>query len=756
VKSRYLGIIFVAAVIVPSILLAVLSVRAAGREEAFVEKQLTTTLLAEVTQTAGLAAAEVGRIVDELRTGIDLPEAGDYARILPRWQRATPLVGVPFLLSPRFGILWPRESAGLDDAQRRFLRQNGDFLSDRTATVVLQNIAVKYQQEILAETRRTERAAEKPASELPADSASRYPADSASRYPADSAEAQYSQKDETGSGASAGSQAGAASDSASRQMALDAFAQNPALQSKVYEQARERGDRVSPRVAQPLSKMAQNAAPGAAASEAAAGEAELTAADRAPADKKETPYGPPADASRAAARASSPAPARVSAITPAAALAAGATHAPAADASRAPMAQQSQFVITSRLLSQIASQGSYGLIPRFIGDTLTFLFWERQKDGRIAGCEVSVGALHQRIAAVLSGTYTPVRIITILDENGAPLATPPESKARNWRQPFVSREIGESLPRWEAAGYLTSPDVISSQARTSSFVIWIMVLILFVSVAGGGTLVLNSVYGEMRLAQKKATFVTNVSHELKTPLTSISLFVELLRRKRQPDARKRAQYLSLMASETERLTRLINNVLDFSAGERGGKRYTMRVIDAARVTREIVESQRIGLESRGFTLSLTAEAADAFVRADPEALKQVVLNLLSNAEKYSPDRKEIEVEVTRAIGARAQAAGAGSRGAAPAFRGSDSITLHVRDRGIGVAEKDRERIFREFFRADDSLTSRVRGTGLGLTIARRIARDHGGDISCMPREGGGSDFIVRLPAAGNGDEGDAS
>src|SRR5208337_2757701 len=185
--------------------------------------------------------------------------------------------------------------------------------------------------------------------------------------------------------------------------------------------------------------------------------------------------------------------------------------------------------------------------------------------------------------------------------------------------------------------------------------------------------------------------------------------------------------------------RLVNNVLDFSARERGGKRYAVRVVDAARVTREIVESQRTGLESRGFRLSVSVDGADAFVRADPEALKQAVLNLLSNAEKYSPERKEIEVEV---------------RGTTAA--GAESVTVHVRDRGIGVAEKDRERIFREFVRVDDSLSSRVRGTGLGLTIARRIARDHGGDISCLPRAGGGSEFIVRLPAAGDGDREDAS
>ena len=128
----------------------------------------------------------------------------------------------------------------------------------------------------------------------------------------------------------------------------------------------------------------------------------------------------------------------------------------------------------------------------------------------------------------------PVRILTVLDEKGQPLATP-AGPTRDWRRPFVSQEIGEPLPRWEVASYLTDPGSISAQARSASAVIWILVLILFVSVAGGGTMVLTSVYGEMRMAQKKATFVANVSHELKTPLTSISLFVDLLRRKPPPD-----------------------------------------------------------------------------------------------------------------------------------------------------------------------------------------------------------------------------
>ena len=117
-----------------------------------------------------------------------------------------------------------------------------------------------------------------------------------------------------------------------------------------------------------------------------------------------------------------------------------------------------------------------------------------------------------------------------------------------------------------------------------------------------------------------------------------------------------------------------------------------------------------------------------FVNADPEAMKQVLINLLSNAEKYSPEGKEIQVVVVR--------------------EDRDTVVAaHVRDRGIGVAENDRERIFLEFVRVDDSLSARVPGTGLGLTIARRIARDHGGNLTCAGRDDGGSDFVLELPAA---------
>ncbi len=641
VKARYLGIIFVAAVLVPSVLLAVLSIRAAGREEAYVEKQLATTLLAEVTHSASLVNEGVNGVAEDLhRSAAALPGAS-YQRTLPAWKEKTPLVSVPFLLSPHYGILWPDPNDPGDEESRLFLDQNADFLSGRAATAIYANIAVLHKDQVLAEAKKLEKTS------------------------ADEANAP--------AGARAAGPAGAEPNVLESQQALDTFAQSPAVQARVYEEARQQGEKVRARVTQPASRALEAA--------------------------------PPAEA--AAADAASPAP-------------------------------PSQYVATSRLLSQIASQGEYGIIPRFIGEKLTFLFWNREADGRIVGCQIAQAPFRARIAAVLPSTYSAARILTVLDERGEPLSTSAGVGARDWRRPFVSQEIGESLPRWEVASYLTDPGSIASQARSASAVIWILVVILFVSVAGGGTMVLTSLYSEMRLAQKKAGFVANVSHELKTPLTSIGLFVDLLRRSRKPDPEKRDRYLALMAAETERLGRLINNVLDFSSMEKGRKKYVRRRIDLGEVAGEVVEGQRVRLESLGFTVSVAAGGSRKgsrkaetrpVVDADPEAVKQVLINLLSNAEKYSPTTKEIEVEVIRT-----------EAGAA----------AHVRDRGIGVAEKDRERIFQEFVRVDDSLSARVPGTGLGLTIARRIARDHGGDLTCEGRAGGGSDFILQLPAEDSG------
>ncbi len=712
-KPRYLALVFILAVIVPSVFLAALSIRASGREEAFAEKQLQTALLAEVTHAAALASGEVRTAADELKAGLPASIPSDPGAALRGWKRSAALVDVPFLLSSGFALLWPSPGSGLDERERTFLEENADFLSNRASTQVYKNIALVYQAEILEKSRSVEGAGgssgagagggaapEKRAREDEAvvraeragvqDGAVAGEVKSKGQlaFAAKAAAPQAVTAQDTGisgggapsENAPAASREGAPAPSAAlarveeqnapvraaepvpaetqrreqlpSQKALDVFAQSETVRESVYEEARKKGETLGTRVVEPAPRL-QNA---------------------------------PAESRR------------------------------------------SQFVAEAEKLSGIAALADYGIIPRFVQDRLTFLFYARLKDGRIVGCRLDNGKFRERISGVIPATWSPARILVILDEKGAPLAAPPASAGRNWRRPFVSQEIGEALPRWEAASYLTDPSAVAARARTSGLLIGILVVILFASVSGGGALVLRSLAVETRLARSKATFVTNVSHELKTPLTSIRLFVDMLRQGRQKDPAKAGEYLARIEAETERLTRLINSVLDFSALERGTRRYQAGSADLGEVAAAVVDGERQRLEGAGFAVSMRIHGPLA-VDADGEALKQVILNLLSNAEKYSPDVKEIEVE---------------------AGRDGELCALCVRDRGVGVPEKLREKIFQEFFRVDDSLTARVKGTGLGLTIARRIARDHGGDVTCGARAGGGSEFTFRLPVAGSG------
>ena len=179
-----------------------------------------------------------------------------------------------------------------------------------------------------------------------------------------------------------------------------------------------------------------------------------------------------------------------------------------------------------------------------------------------------------------------------------------------------------------------------------------------------------------------------------------------------------------MVSETERLTRLINNILDFSRMEKGKKQYNMKKLDLAFLCEDVLESQRIRLEHTGFEVHFQNDLGPVMLEGDEEALKQAVLNLLSNAEKYSGEKKEIDMEISPT---------------------EDNFLVNIKDRGIGIPIQHVKKIFKEFYRVDETLTADVRGSGLGLTISQKIVRDHGGTIQYFPREGGGSIFQIQLP-----------
>jgi signal transduction histidine kinase len=224
------------------------------------------------------------------------------------------------------------------------------------------------------------------------------------------------------------------------------------------------------------------------------------------------------------------------------------------------------------------------------------------------------------------------------------------------------------------------------------------------------------------LARMQSTFISHVSHQLKTPLSLLSAAAEslVLNRVRTPD--KRAQYLAIMRSETARLSLLVERVLEFSKLEQGRRSYEFEVTDLVRLVHETAEAFRPTLADKGFLFTLETPEAPLWVRADPAAFEQVLVNLLDNAVKYSKEHRAITIRVGDA--------------------GGDAY-FEVADRGIGIRATDIDRIFERFYRGTNA-SSDCRGFGVGLAIADEIVRAHRGRIDVSGEPGQGTRFRVSL------------
>jgi signal transduction histidine kinase len=391
----------------------------------------------------------------------------------------------------------------------------------------------------------------------------------------------------------------------------------------------------------------------------------------------------------------------------------------------------SQLVPATADFKALTSDRPEGVVTRFMQDRLEIVFWLRlpEAPGMIFGCLMNAEALNDRWGETLTDNAGPDYVLALLNDKARPVATqPPNETTRDWRRPFVASEVGEALPHWEAALYLARPEQLQENARNIRRTLLLLIGAALAAIAAGGWAVFADARRQLALAQKKTDFVSNVSHELKTPLTSIRMFAEMMAAGTVTDD-KRSRYLRIIVAEAERLTRLINNVLDFARLERKQKRYDFRPLDLHEVLARTWEGHELHLRDQGFATLWKAAPPPYPVRGDEDALAQIVVNLLSNAEKYSADRKEIELH---------------------SYLTGDSVNVSVLDRGSGVPAGEETKIFEAFYRAHDSLASGIQGSGLGLTLAQRIAREHGGDITYQAREGGGSNVTFRLPLTRTG------
>lgn len=407
--------------------------------------------------------------------------------------------------------------------------------------------------------------------------------------------------------------------------------------------------------------------------------------------------------------------------------------------------QLSQIVTATADFRALTATGTEGVISRFVQDRLEIIFWQRPPGAGdlIFGCLIDAGALRGLWPSTLpapapanSRWSAPVKdaygvqseyVLALLDEKARPVALQPETETgRDWKRPFVASEIGEILPHWEAALYLRHPQQLEKSATALRRNVTLLIAAALLAIAVGGWAVMADARRQVALAQKKTDFVSNVSHELKTPLTSIRMFAELMHDGHGASAEKHPQYLRIIMLEAERLTRLINNVLDFARMERRQKQYDKRPLDLHAVLTRIWEAQELHLRQNGFTTRWQAAPPPYPVVADEDALAQVLVNLLSNAEKYSGDRKEVELH---------------------SYLDGGFVCVSVLDRGVGVPTGEERKIFEAFYRAHDSLSSGIQGSGLGLTLAQRLAAEHRGEILYQARAEGGSNFTLRLPLA---------
>ena len=386
---------------------------------------------------------------------------------------------------------------------------------------------------------------------------------------------------------------------------------------------------------------------------------------------------------------------------------------------------------------KVIGEETSGALARFLEDKLRLMVWYRPEHGSlIFGAQILQQGLIDNLKPLLqspelmkssagpaaAAAYT----LAILDDRGKPVALSREGFSADWKRPFAATEIGEALPHWEAALYLVDPKQIKSSASTLQLTLGLIVAVLVAAILLGGWLMAADVRRQMRLAQQKTDFVSNVSHELKTPLTSIRMFADMLVEGRVDERERQGKYLRIISAESARLTRLINNVLDFARMERGAPSGERRPCDLVEIVHEVVDTCRPHLDNVGVSLKLEIANEKFPLIVDRDALAQIILNLLSNAEKYGGG--DILMRVRR------QEAAGGTLG-----------IVEVLDRGPGIPARKQEVIFEPFQRLHDSLSSGVSGSGLGLTLARRMARAHGGDVTYSPREGGGSCFTFTVP-----------
>ncbi len=355
-------------------------------------------------------------------------------------------------------------------------------------------------------------------------------------------------------------------------------------------------------------------------------------------------------------------------------------------------------------------------VPTSTGAVL--LVW-RIAGGEIHGFAADTGYLEKHWLADLKPLLDSrgVRLFLTNPDGRRVVGEPPSSGSRA----AVRLASVTQLP-WTLQVFQTSDGGGAWQSRRALLVAGIAVLLALILT--GGWFIGRTVEHELAVAKLQSDFESTVSHEFRTPLTSLCQLSELLMRGRVAGEQDRQQYYEALHGESHRLRRLVEALLNFGRLDAGKLQFHFEKLDAAVFLRQSAAEFAQGQQAHGHRIEVETHAASSLIHADRETLRCVFWNLLENAVKYSPDCDTVWVELTKK---------------------GRQVEVAVRDRGVGIPRHEQRRIFEKFVRGSAERESGIRGTGIGLAMARQIVRAHGGDVSLESEPGKGSTFRVLLP-----------
>ncbi len=289
---------------------------------------------------------------------------------------------------------------------------------------------------------------------------------------------------------------------------------------------------------------------------------------------------------------------------------------------------------------------------------------------------------------------------------------------------IIQTNFKGNFPDWQLHLFQQDPHLFESFLTSKRGIYFFMFLLIGGILIFGLILTVRTVSRELELARMKSDFVSTISHEFKSPLTSIRQLAEMLQAGRIPSEKRRQKYYDVLVEQSERLSMLTENVLSFARMEEGKKDFRFESVDIGVLLEDIVSAIRDRVSHDGFELELKMVSSFPAIQVDSASITQAVTNLIDNAIKYSGELKRVIVRV---------------------FVEDHTLAISVRDFGIGIKKEELNRIFDRFYRGGDELTRTVKGSGLGLTLVKQIAKAHKGNVRVVSEPGRGSTFTIKLP-----------